>query len=249
MDRRIALLGIFFVMLSLLTAGCLVPPNSGNATVQNLTFRIGMGTNPVLGSDGAAIAIVEFTDYQCPYCRQHATETFPQIEQNYVNTGRVKYYLRDFPLEFHPNSRNGATAARCAGDQGKYWEMHSLLFQKQDEWSGLSGSDLVAKFSSYADSLGLNTAQYNSCYSAGKAGAISADIADGQEYGIAGTPSSIIILPRTANETRLLGILAAYPQYASQGILALGKDPDGKYVFFIKGAFPYQIFQQALDSS
>ncbi len=240
--------GILLVILSLLFMGCITPP-SGNSTITNITFRIGAGSNPILGNPGARITIVEFTDYQCPFCARHATQVFPEIESSYVKTGKVKYYLRDFPLPIHSNSNSAAIAARCAGEQGKYWEMHTLLFQNQDEWKGLSGSQPDSRFAEYASSLGLNDAQFSACYSSGKfSSQISADKSDASMYGISGTPSSLIILPKTANETKLLAILSSNPSYVQQGYLSLSRDPDGNYVFFIKGAFPYEIFQKALDS-
>ncbi len=95
------------------------------------------GNGPMLGSANATITLIEFTDYQCPFCSRHYNQTYNQIKKDYIDTGKVKFYLRDFPLNFHPNAQKAAEAARCAGDQGKYWEMHDELFSKQSEWSGL----------------------------------------------------------------------------------------------------------------
>lgn len=229
--------------------GCITPPTQ-NATVTNVSFAVETGSNTVLGDPSAPITIVEFTDYQCPYCQRHAVDTFPQIETNYVKTGKVKYYLRDFPLvSIHGDAMGAAMAARCAGEQGKYWEMHSLLFSKQQEWESLSGTGLAAKFTEYAASLGINDQPFSACYSASKfQQQIAADMDAGKLYGISGTPSSIIVFPKTANGTRLLSVLSAYPQYVSQDLLELSQDSQGNYLFFVKGAFPYSIFQQVLNS-
>lgn len=237
------------IALVVLFAGCILPgTNGGNMTVANLTYTIDSGSNPMLGNPNASIYIVEFTDYQCPYCGEHARNTFPLIEQDYVNTGKARYYLRDFPLSsIHQNADSAAIAARCAGAQGKYWEMHSLLFAKQGEWSMLSGDALKYKFEEYATNVSMDPAAFSSCYDRGFASQMSQDVQAGQAYGVSGTPSSLIVLPKTANETKLLAVLSANPRYAGNG-LSLARDSQGNYVFFIKGAFNYGIFQSVLDS-
>jgi len=96
-------------------------------------------TDPTKGNVNAAITIVEFTDYQCPYCARYAIETLPQIQKEYIDTGKIKYVLKDIPLTSlgHANAEKAAEAALCSGEQGKYWEMHEKLFSSQQEWSEL----------------------------------------------------------------------------------------------------------------
>lgn len=239
------LLGLFFAY------GCIIEKSSTNTPkITNISYMIGVGSNPVLGNASAPITIVEFTDYQCPYCKRHAIETFPQIDNNYIKTGKVKYYIRDFPItQIHDNAHNGAVAARCAGEHGKYWEMHKLLFENQNDWESLSKQDLAQKFASYVSSLGASESAFSSCFASGKFdNKISADIADSQIYGISGTPSSIIILPKTISEAKLLEILAKNEEYSSRGLISISRDPNGNYVFFIKGAFPYSLFKEVLDA-
>src|SRR3972149_530771 len=143
------------------------------------------------GQDGAPVTIVEFTDYQCPFCSRHFIETMPQIEKDYISSGKVRYLLRDYPLPFHGNATAAAMAARCAGDQGKYWEMHDVLFEKQDEWAdAVDGGDT---FSGYAKTLGLNSPTFSSCLSQkNHKVAIDADYALAQELGVSGTPGFFI---------------------------------------------------------
>src|SRR3989338_6612792 len=86
--------------------------------------------DPVKGSADAKITIVEFSDFQCPFCARFYTETLPMIEKNYIDTGKVKLVYRDFPLSFHQNAQKAAEAAECAGEQVKYYEMHNMLFEK-----------------------------------------------------------------------------------------------------------------------
>ena len=91
---------------------------------------INIGNSPFLGKPNAPVTIVEFTDYQCPFCKRFAKNTQTQIIENYVDKGKVKYVLREFPLKnIHPNADKLAQAALCAGDQGKYWEMHDRFLK------------------------------------------------------------------------------------------------------------------------
>ncbi|MDZ4216981.1 MAG: thioredoxin domain-containing protein, partial [Candidatus Gracilibacteria bacterium] len=83
--------------------------------------------DPFMGDDDAPVTIIEWTDYQCPFCGRHSTQTLPSIKKEYIDTGKVKYVLRDLALSFHPNALPGAKAANCAGEQEKYWEMHDLI--------------------------------------------------------------------------------------------------------------------------
>lgn len=92
----------------------------------------GVGDLPVLGKESAKVTLIEFSDYQCPFCGRHFDQTEGQIQKEYIDTGKVKFYYRDFPLSsIHPGAQKAAEAARCAGDQNKYWEYHDLIFQNQ----------------------------------------------------------------------------------------------------------------------
>jgi protein-disulfide isomerase len=145
------------------------------------------------GSEDAPITIVEFSDYECPYCNRFFTDTLPQIQENYIDTGKVKFVYRDFPLSFHPNAQKAAEAAECAGEQGRYWEMHDKLFGE-----GVSGG--VAAFKQYAAEIGLDTDEFNQCLDSGEmASEIQKDFADGQSLGVTGTPGFLI------NNIRVIG--------------------------------------------
>ncbi len=139
-----------------------------------------------LGSDDAKVAIIEFTDYQCPFCRKHTEKTFPVIKNQLIDTGRVKYFVKDFPLGFHGLAKSAAVAARCAGEQGKYWEMHDLVFDRQQQLN-------QASFSAFADRLSLNIDQFKECSVASTAlEGIEADINDGKSMGVQGTPAFFV---------------------------------------------------------
>ena len=94
--------------------------------------EVGVGDLPGLGSSDAKVTLVEFSDYQCPFCGRHFTATEGQLKKDYIDSGKVKFYYRDYPLsQIHPGAQKGAEAARCAGDQNKYWQYHDLIFQNQ----------------------------------------------------------------------------------------------------------------------
>ncbi|MFH1391267.1 MAG: DsbA family protein [Candidatus Diapherotrites archaeon] len=140
----------------------------------------------VEGNADAPITIVEFSDFQCPFCSRFYTDTLGKLRENYVDTGKVKIIYRDFPLSFHPEATPAAEAAECAGDQGKFYEMHDKIFENQESIS-------AASYKQWAADLGLNTEQFNSCVDDGThAAEVRADFADGQAAGVSGTPTFFI---------------------------------------------------------
>ena len=142
----------------------------------------------VIGSHDAPITIVEYTDFQCPFCTRHLSDTYPLLLENYIETGVVRYVFKDFPLQsIHPQATIAAEAARCAGDQGQWLEMHDLLFTNQNQWSV---SDPIPVFVSYADQLGLDTAVFQACVESRQyQAAVEADLQEGSGFGVTGTPT------------------------------------------------------------
>ncbi len=141
----------------------------------------------VKGDPDAPVTIIEFSDYECPFCGKHYKETYKQIESNYIETGKVKYVMRDFPLtRIHPDAQKASEAAECAGEQDKYWEMHDKLFENQESLS-------VSNLKQYASQIGLDTTQFNECLDSGKyEQEVKDDLADGQAAGVSGTPAFFI---------------------------------------------------------
>jgi protein-disulfide isomerase len=137
------------------------------------------------GKEDAPVTIVEFTDYQCPYCRRFDQGTFADLKKNYIDTGKVRFLSRDLPLEFHSNAQRAAEAARCAGDQGKFWEMRSMLF---------AGSELSREaILKNAQSLPLDAAVFAACVDSEKHKAeITADLAESTRLHITGTPTFLV---------------------------------------------------------
>lgn len=176
------------------------PSNTGSSTVD--VSKIDLEGEPTLGSQDAEVTIVEYTDYQCPFCRRHATATFPQIKENYIDTGKVKYVVKDYPVPQlgHDKAVEMAKAANCAGEQDMYWEAHSKLFEEQNSIAPRS----TAKFESseltaWMSEIGLDMERYSTCMESG----ISEINGDKQEAGsfetmingrrfVSGTPSFVI---------------------------------------------------------
>ncbi|MFH1399157.1 MAG: thioredoxin domain-containing protein [Candidatus Woesearchaeota archaeon] len=140
----------------------------------------------VKGDPNAPVTIIEFSDFECPYCARFYQQTFDQIEEEYLKTGIAKIVFRDFPLVFHKNAQKAAEAAECAGEQGKYWEMHNILFEQ-----GVAGG--TDTFKKYAAELALNTPLFNTCLDSGTMEAeVKKDMQEGIAAGVKGTPAFII---------------------------------------------------------
>ena len=149
-------------------------------------MTVGMGWY-ALGREDAPVTMVEFADYQCPFCRRFETESFAQLKKNYIDTGKVRFVSRDLPLEFHPNAPGAAIAVRCAGEQHKFWEMHDAIMQ--DSGTDL-GSDAILK---YAQKVNLDIPTFKTCLDEKRyVAAIQKDTTDAGLLGITGTPSFVI---------------------------------------------------------
>ncbi len=148
--------------------------------------EIDLEDDAVKGDANAPVTIVEFSDYECPFCGRHFRDTLPSIISNYVDTGKVKIVFKDFPLNFHPNAQKAGEAAECAGEQGKYWEMHDKLFENQQ---ALGVDDLKQ----YAKDIGLNSGNFDSCLDSGdQADEVRDDLSAGQSVGVSGTPANFV---------------------------------------------------------
>jgi protein-disulfide isomerase len=145
----------------------------------------------VLGDSAAPVEFVEFADYQCPFCQTFATLQMPTIKKRLIETGRVRWRFRDFPLQQHRHARTAAHAAACADEQGKFWPMHDRIFEGQAEWA--AERDATAIFRRYATEVGLDGAKYDACMSAARyAGRIQASHQEGLRLGVNSTPTLFV---------------------------------------------------------
>jgi protein-disulfide isomerase len=155
------------------------PPQPTTGRVTNLTGH-------AMGRADAPLTMVEFTDLQCPYCRQFAVGTFDEIKKNWIDTGKLRYISRDFPLDFHPQAMPAARAARCAGEQGKFWEMRLALVRN----ANLLTADYIKKT---AADLKLDATPFAACAASTKFDAeIRAEMQEGARLGIDGTPTFVV---------------------------------------------------------
>ena len=157
-----------------------------------------IGDNPVAGSESAKLIMVEFSDYQCPYCGRFTRETLPEIMKQYVDGGKIRYTVIDQPLPMHPEAPKAAEAAHCANDQGKFWEMHEALMANQDNLKNLSY---------YAKSLNLNIVEYENCLNTEKyKDAVNRNMSLAGDLGIDGVPGFILASVDAKDPRRVTGI-------------------------------------------
>ena len=146
----------------------------------------------VLGSDTAPVEVIEYADYQCPACQSFDVVEFPYVKERLIETGRVRWVYRDFPLDQpHKWTRLAAHSAACANEQGKYWEQHSSLYETQPDWS--ASNDAGGMFRDFAQKNGMDVAKYDACMTSLKfAGRIQASSDEGIRLGVNSTPSFVI---------------------------------------------------------
>jgi len=163
----------------------------------------------IKGEKNAPITLVEFSDFQCPFCKKFHP-TMQKVMEDY--TGQVRWIYRHFPLGFHRNAQKSAEASECAGEQGKFWGFADLAFKNsQADGTGLNSEDLRK----YAQELGLNTSQFNACLASGKfAGKVKSDMASGKAVGVSGTPGTILIDKN--GDTQLISGALSYSQIKSK---------------------------------
>ncbi len=171
------------------------------------TPRVSLDGEPRMGNADARIGIVEFSDYECPFCRSFYAQTFPKLMKEYVDTGIVQFIRKDLPLtKIHPQALPAALAASCAGSQGKYWEMHRTLFANQGRLGPALYSDL-------ARNLGLDEEKFSACLKdPAQEQKILRDVAEAKRLNINGTPS--FVLGRIEGDTvRVLRVARGAPGF------------------------------------
>ncbi len=204
------ILGFSVTLLLAWPVGCSTPtpvatststpvPTSGPDETPEATREplVPLDDDPVLGSPDAPVTMIEYSEYLCPYCRRFVLETMPLIEEGYIDTGQVKLMFRDFPVHGQPAIML-AMVAECAADQGNFWDMHVLLFERAEEWS--ESEDILATFQGYAEEIGIDQDELVNCLELGTPfERIEEDYNIAIQDGIGGTPSFLI------NGTLLVG--------------------------------------------
>jgi protein-disulfide isomerase len=170
------------------------PQQPSNNNIPTGIVDVSAGDDTVLGKSNAKVTIIEFSDYQCSYCERFYSQTFSQIKTNYIDTGKVKFVYRDFPLSsIHPMAQKAAEASECADEQGKFWEYQDTLFSKQDEWTTADTTADLTKLKDYAKGLSLDSSKFDTCLDSGKyQKEVEKDEQDGIAAGVQGTPAFFI---------------------------------------------------------
>lgn len=160
---------------------------------------ISLDDDPMIGDPDAPVTIVEFSDFQCPFCSRFYHQTLPLIMENYVKQGTVNIVFRDFPIDqIHPNARITHIASECADEQNQFWPYHDILFEKQSQWKGLAAAEMAAAVVTYAQELSLDVPSFAACLSSPEINAeVNADKTAGVQYGVSGTPAFFIGNPQT----------------------------------------------------
>lgn len=156
--------------------------------------KISADDDPIIGNPNAPITIIEFSDFQCPFCARFHVQTLPLLLEEYIEQGKVKLVFRDFPIQsIHPNALPAAVAAECANEQGQFKAMHDMLFDNQNQWSKQETDVALSIFSQYATEIQLDQNTFDSCLTSGKyIEEIRNDLEDGRSYDVTGTPGFFI---------------------------------------------------------
>ncbi len=165
--------------------------NPGTPTVPAGPVDITLDQNtPFLGNKDAKVTVIEYADYQCPFCEKFYTEVYPQLKSKYIDTGKIKFIYQDFAF-LGADSNTAAEATHCAADQNKFWQYHDYLFTHQGQENG--GWATLDHQKQFAAAVGLNAGQFNQCMTSGKyKDQVAKETAAGKSYGVTGTPSVFV---------------------------------------------------------
>jgi protein-disulfide isomerase len=140
----------------------------------------------MLGSKDAPLTMVEFTDYQCPFCQRFHVATFGELKKNYIDTGKVRFYSRDMPLDFHPNALRAAQAARCSAEQGQFWSLRNLMGANPDKLD-------LEHILGFATDLKMDTTKLRTCVESEKyKNSVETDVMEAMKIGATGTPTFVV---------------------------------------------------------
>jgi protein-disulfide isomerase len=185
------------------------PAGAAPAAAPAENVVIELRDNPSRGQRTAPLTLVEFSDYQCPFCARHVRGTAALIEKDYVATGKVRHVFLDLPIEsLHPLAFRAAEAAFCAGEQGKYWEMHDRLFANQQAFE---------PWAPHTAAVGLDATTFDACLKSDRPiNDVRKDIAEAQKLGLTGTPSFVLAYtdPKTSQVKTVARVIGAQPYAA-----------------------------------
>lgn len=168
------------------------PAPQAQRAVPDSPVFVSIDDDPMKGDPNAPLTIVEFSDFQCPFCNRFYQETLPLLEEHYINTGKVNLVYRDMPLGIHANAVPAHIAAECANAQGSFWEYHDILFDRMSEWNKLNPTDLENQLKAYAQELELDSSFDTCIKSTSIAQEVQKDYSQATGYGATGTPTFFV---------------------------------------------------------
>ncbi|OGD73628.1 hypothetical protein A3K29_05930 [Candidatus Collierbacteria bacterium RIFOXYB2_FULL_46_14] len=196
------------------------PPAQQAPEDSGAPVKVSVDDDPILGDKKAKVTLIEFSDYECPFCKKYFTDTYPQIKKDYIDTGKVKMVFRDLPLGFHQNAPKEAEAAECARKQGgdtAYFKYHDQIFTKTtSNGTGLALDQLPV----IAKELGLNVSKFQQCLDSGEFKTeVDKDLADAAKVGASGTPTFFIGKSTSNGEIDGIKIVGAQPYSVFKAII------------------------------
>jgi protein-disulfide isomerase len=182
-----------FLVIGIGTISYLAVKPSGNVSQVDTTVAPIPNQGHVMGSDSAILEVVEYGDFECPACASFATLTEPDVRARLVNTGLIRFRFMDYPLPNHPNTWPAHLASWCAAEQGKFWQMHDVIYQNQDRWNAIATSRPERVLGNLARQIGVNADQFEGCMESRKYHPqIRANSEQGVRLQVNGTPTFII---------------------------------------------------------
>ena len=160
---------------------------------------LSLGTAPSRGRADAPLVLVEFSDYECPFCIRHFQQTMPELDREYISTGKLRYVFMDYPIDqLHPAALKAHEAARCGGEQGKFWEMHQRLFTP-------AGSHGVDRLKALASEVGIDRGKFDTCLDSGRMqGPVRASVDTATQLGADGTPQMYLGVADASGSFRII---------------------------------------------
>ena len=166
--RNLYLIGGGVLLLALVALGSyLYFSNQASSVASSYPYPVGKTADGFYykGNPDAPVKVIEYSDFECPACRSYTRTLAKIVNEDYIASGKVQFIYQEFPLQIHPNAVPAGEAARCAGAQNRFWQMHDVLFDRQPDWAGVPSP--LNLFNSYAREIGLNSGQFESCMSQG----------------------------------------------------------------------------------
>ncbi len=166
----------------------------GNEQVGGLIEIEVTSDDHILGDKDADVTIVEFSDFQCPFCRALWRGALPSIKRDYIDTGKARFVYKHYPLEdIHPGARPAAEASECAADQGAFWEFHDKIYEEQEKLGQGTISFTAGDLKRWAVEMGLDSGSFNKCLDSGEySNKVTAHINQGSAAGVNGTPATYV---------------------------------------------------------